>query len=443
MVVVCPYSIMMKYCIAVLMVSLLGTGLGRAVMFWETADSTRNTTTPGDHSGWQYEGTMNGFLGVPIAPYFFISAKHIAEHSVGSVFDFHGDSYTTIAAHPSPNTDLRIWEVAHSKPFPTFAPLSSGDHDLGSLAAVYGRGTQRGVAVTINQQIKGWKWGAADGVQRWGRNVVEGTIDGGASYGELLYCDFNRNGVTHECHLSVGDSGGGIFVLENGLWRLAGINLAVDGPFRKDASEGDGYQAALVDAGGMEYWNGASWTAIAESDEDVTSSFYATRIAASLPWIHGVATGSNVIATENFAAWQKLYFSPAQIADPLLSGPLADFDHDGVPNLVEYAFHLEPIFNEQKILDAGSGVSGLPLVRKENINDEERLTIEFLRRKNSNGAALTYVPEFSSDLTNWENGGSVQMTSLNDRWERVKVMDAVTRIQQPRRFGRVRVIMNE
>ena len=52
------------------------------------------------------------------------------------------------------------------------------------------------------------------------------------NYGELLYCDFDNPGMADECHLSVGDSGGGMFVLENGLWRLAGIHLAVDGPFR-------------------------------------------------------------------------------------------------------------------------------------------------------------------------------------------------------------------
>lgn len=434
---------LLRKLISVLMISMSGITIGHAVMFFHTADPTHNTTTPGDNSGWQYEGTMNGFLGVPIAPHFFISAKHIAEHSVGGVFYFHGGAYTTIAAHPSPNTDLRIWEVAHAKPFPTFAPLSSGLSDVGAVAAIYGRGTQRGVTVTKNDELKGWKWGTADGVQRWGRNLVEDAFNGGPSYGELLYCSFQRNGVPHECHLSLGDSGGGIFVLDNGLWRLAGINLAVDGPFRKDASEGSGYHAALVDAGGMEYWNGSNWISVAEGNDDVRTSFYASRISSSLSWITNTATGSGVIATENFVAWQKLYFTPAQISDPLISGPMADFDKDGITNLLEFAFHLDPIFNEQKTLDAATGIRGMPLVRKEMIDNEERLTIEYLRRKNSNGAALTYLHQFSSNLDDWQTVGTVNVTSLNDRWERVKVIDALTREQSPRRFGRVRVTMNE
>jgi hypothetical protein len=426
------------------MAIVLGISPGRAVMFWETGDPTRNTSTPGDNSGWQYEGTMDGYLGVPIAPYFFISAKHIAEHNVGDVFYFHGDAYTTVDFFNSPTTDLRIWQVDVAKPFPTFAALSSGVNDIGAVAAIYGKGTQRGAAFYHNAEHKGWAWGTPDGVQRWGRNVVEGEVNAGSGLGKLLFCDFNRNGIAHECHLSVGDSGGGMFVLENGLWRLAGIHNSVNGSFRRNSSEGAGYLAALFDFGGMEIGsNSTSWTPIPEDDDDVPSGFYSSRISASLTWITSTATGSGVVAAENFAAWQKLYFTPAQIADSTLSGPLADFDKDGIVNLLEFAFHLDPIFNEQKILDAGTGFRGLPLVQKEVIEGEERLTIEFLRRKNSNGAALTYTHEFSSTLDGWSSVGTVDVESINERWERVKVIDSLTRAESPKRFGGVRVTMSE
>jgi hypothetical protein len=430
-------------CYAVLLGSALCTNSAMAVMFWETADPAHNTTTPGDNSGWQYEGKFNDFLGVPIAPHFFITAKHIWGNAVGHVFYFHGDAYTTIAKHDSPSTDLQIWEVDHAKPFPSYAPLSSGANDVGGVATVIGRGTQRGAAVTQNSELKGWKRGTIDAVQRWGKNVVTGAFPT-TPFGPLLYLEFNRNGVPNECHMTVGDSGGGVFVLENGLWRLAGINYLVDGPFRKDVSEGnDGYLATLFDYGGMEYRTNTGWVLEPEVEADVPSAFYASRISSSLEWITDKAPGSNTIAMENFAAWQKLYFTPAQIAAPLQSAPLADFDGDGIVNLLEYAFHLDPIFNEQKTLETDTGYRGLPLVRKEVIEDEERLTIEFLRRKNSNGAALTYTHEFSSDLGDWEMVGTVNVTSINERWERVKVVDAVTREESPNRFGRVRVTMSE
>ncbi len=433
-------------CYAVWLGSALCTNPAMAVMFWETADPAHNTTTPGDNSGWQYEGKFFSLQGVPIAPHFFITATHIlggsASSHIGTVFHFHGDAYTTIAFHDIPDTDLQIWEVNHAKPFPSYAPLSSGVNDIGALATVMGRGTRRGVAVTKASELKGWKHGTADAVQRWGRNVVTGfiTLPG---FGELLYCDFNRNSIANECHLSGGDSGGGLFVLEEGLWRLAGINFSVDGPFRKDLSEGnEGYLAALFDCGGMEYKDG-TWFPIAEEVDDKPSAFYASRISASLSEIIDIAPEAGTIAMENFTAWQKLYFTPAQIAAPVQSGPLADFDADGIVNLLEYAFHLDPIFNEQKIVDAATGFRGLPLIRKELIEGDERLTIEFLRRKNSNGAALTYTHEFSSDLDEWETVGTVNVTSINERWERVKVIDAVTREDSPSRFGRVRVTMSE
>ena len=219
-----------------------------AVMFLDTADITHNTSTPGDNSGWQYEGKFMTFLGVPIGPYFFITAKHFGG-TVGTVFDLHGDVYTTIAKHVSPTTDLVIWEVNHAKPFPVYAPLSSGVADIGAVAAIFGRGTRRGAEVVVGGEPKGSLWGPGDDVKRWGRNVVTAVVSGGTGYGPLLYCDFDKPGIADECHLSVGDSGGGMFVLENGLWRLAGINLGVDGPFRTSPG-GTSFYGSFYDLGG-------------------------------------------------------------------------------------------------------------------------------------------------------------------------------------------------
>ena len=101
---------------------------------------------------------MGGFLGVPIAPHFYITAKHIGG-SVGQVFNFHGDNYVTIAFHDSPPTpasratDLRIWEVEHAKPFPTYAPLSTGVADLGATATILGGGAQRGDSVSVSGEL--------------------------------------------------------------------------------------------------------------------------------------------------------------------------------------------------------------------------------------------------------------------------------------------------
>ena len=410
-------------------------------MFLTTADITHNTTTPGDNSGWQYEGKFMSFLGVPIGPYFFITAKHLGG-SVGTTFDLHGDVYTTIAKHESPTTDLVIWEVNHSKPFPTYAPLSSGVNDIGATMMVFGRGTRKGTDVMLGPELRGWTWGPSDDVKRWGRNVVVNTLAGGPALGELIYCDFNNPGIEEECHLSVGDSGGGMFVMENGLWRLAGINYAVDGDFRIPPA-GAPMTAPIFDLRGFEYQiSPGVWTLIAGANP-IPSSFYASRISASLPWIEGIPgmVSASSLAQESFAAWQKLYFSPAQIAAPATTGALADFDADGISNLMEFALNTEPIFNARTSMTAATGLSGLPLVRLENISGADHVTIEFVRRTASSGAGLTYTPQFSSDLLTWEAVGTETVTAINPRWERVKVVDPQTTGSSPKRLARLNVTL--
>lgn len=435
---------MIRRSLAAIALALLGGAeTSRAVMFLETGDPTFHTTTPGDNSGWQYEGKFMTFLGVPIGPYHFITAKHFGG-SIGTNFDLHSDLYTTIGYQDAPGTDIRIWEVNHAKPFKTWAPLSSGAADIGATAIIHGRGTQRGVQVVVSSEAKGWKWGPGDDVERWGRNVIESTVDGGASYGELLMCNFDNPGVPGECHLSTGDSGGGVWVLENGLWRLAGVNLGVDGPFRENPSS-PSFWGALFDVGGMEYSpdNGITWIPVPEGVADVQSRFYASRVSASLTWLHGQVPESASLPNEDYTAWQTLYFTPAQIANTSLSGPTADFDGDGISNVLEFALNLDPSFAEPAIMETNTGIRGLPLVRLETSGGFTRVTIEFVRRASGSGASLTYTPQFSTDLTSWMTTGTTTVTTLNPRWERVKVVDSWTTLSGPKRFARLKVELAE
>jgi hypothetical protein len=412
---------------------------GEAVIFLDSPDSARNTTTPGDNSGWQYEGKFNTFLGVPIAPYFFITAKHIGG-SVGTVFDFHGDLYTTIAAHPSPNTDLQIWEVDHSKPFPSYAPLATAAGDVGTTATIMGRGTRRGPEVIVDDVLRGWRWGASDDVQRWGRNEVEGVINGGPSEGQLLYCNMNNPGLPDECHLSTGDSGGGMFVLENGLWRLAGINYSVEGPYRTSAA-GTDFNAALFDQRGL-YMNTGSWTLVTGAGA-VPSGFVCSRISASQSWITSVTGVGSSLPVEDFGAWRKLYFTPVEIANDSTTGPAADFDGDEINNLLEFALNLDPTFNQRAIMQSSSGLRGLPAMGMQIISGEEHLTIEFVRRTTTSVSGLVYIPQFASDLEDWQTVGTETVTPINSRWERVKVVDSISNDGTAGRFARVKVVLTD
>ena len=92
-------------------------------------------------------------------------------------------------------------------------------------------------------------------------------------------------------------------------------------------------------------------------------------------------------------------------------------------------------------MQPNTGLRGLPAVRLETIASTDRLTIEFVRRTAGSGSGVTYIPEFSTDLETWQAGGSETVSTLNPRWERVKIEDSLTTADTPRRFARLRVTL--
>ena len=64
------------------------------------------------------------------------------------------------------------------------------------------------------------------------------------------------------------------------VWKLAGINYAVDGPFYTNSNGTGGFFAALFDITGYYSSTGVSLTG--------PSSFYSSRISADLPFIYSV-----------------------------------------------------------------------------------------------------------------------------------------------------------
>lgn len=269
-------------------------GNAAAVIFHSTSDPAFNTTAPTGElagSGWDLQGRWGSFLGTPIAPNLFITARHVSVPP-GAQFNFRGTNYPVIASHTDSQSDLRIHEVCGI--FPAHAELYDGVSEIGRTMVVFGRGTQRGVEVQGDRlggiELKGWQWGAADGVLRWGTNVVSSVAGAVAGLGDLLAAKFDATGGGGECHLSSGDSGGAVFILDGAAWKLAGINYAVDGPFNT-TNTGAGFNAAIFDTGGLYQLNQStsSWDYNPPSPVvDAPSAFYATRISANLAWINSI-----------------------------------------------------------------------------------------------------------------------------------------------------------
>jgi hypothetical protein len=254
--------------------------------------NTTEPTGPLANSGWQWQGVWGNVLGTPISRNTFITAEHVGG-TVGDLFTFGGRRYKTVATYDDPNSDLQIWQIRGS--FPTFAPLLTDFIEPGATAMIFGRGTLRGPEINVNGQLKGWQWGGASNATSWGMNIIEGSTSGrsdteagGASIrGARLFWDFDREGLPVEATVSAGDSGGGIFVQQNGKWKLAGVNFSVQSSFSFPASS-DLLSGAILDYGGLKVGNNS----VNEQSADIPSRGYASRITLSVPWIHDVLLGN-------------------------------------------------------------------------------------------------------------------------------------------------------
>ena len=266
--------------------ALLGSP-ARAIILFSTGDPGYNTTLPAGtltNSGWQYQGRWGSYLGTPIAPRYFVTAKHVGG-AVGDAF-LHGEaSYITTASYDDPGSDLKIWRVCRD--FESFAPLYTNSDEAGRGLVVFGRGTQRGPELRVAGVLKGWQWGAADEVERWGTNRVWGILNGGDALGDLLTAAFDANAGPDEAHLSVGDSGGAVFIMDNSTWKLAGINYSVDGPYNTN-NTGRGFFAAVFDEGGLYAGGEGNWTLVRNLPIDKPSGFYSTRISSRIAWISSI-----------------------------------------------------------------------------------------------------------------------------------------------------------
>ena len=285
-----PWGWTGRFTIVALLLALLA-GRGYAVIFTSTGDPSYNTNAPTGsltNSGWQYEGQWNtgaggyDYLGTPIAPRFFAAAQHV-HGSIGDVFLLNGFSYHTVAFFDCPNSDLRIWQVAET--FPSYAPLYTKSNEVGNVCVVIGRGYGRSSPVIVSGVTNGWAWDSNPGIERWGENTVSGISTDG-SVGQLVYAIFDRNGITNECTLTVGDSSGAMFIKDGTTWKLAGIHYSVsDFNISTNGVDGTGFNASMMDYFGVYLGGDGNWTL---QTNHSLSAFYSTRISPLVSWINSV-----------------------------------------------------------------------------------------------------------------------------------------------------------
>lgn len=119
----------------------------------------------------------------------------------------------------------------------------------------------------------------------------------------------------------------------------------------------------------------------------------------------------------------------------------ADYDGDGIKNLVEFASGCDPKSGTaQYLVVSGNSIvsAGLPLVTTTGAGDQNRLRVQFVRRLND--SSITYTVQFSDDLVNWSNAGNVPaVLGSNGSFELMQVDDAVFVPAKTQRHARVQV----
>jgi hypothetical protein len=171
---------------------------------------------------------------------------------------------------------------------------------------------QRGADYFLNQTQLGWLWGNGDSVRRWGENVFADAFAYETNW-DLLYATFDQNGLSNECTLSSGDSGGGAFLDDGGVCKLAGVNYGVDGPFSEKNDGSASFTAALYDTRGLYTYDGSAWVLITGA-APVPGGFYPSRISTKLAWICSVVAAPVVGHEDHFVTLTYTKLSIAEVS---------------------------------------------------------------------------------------------------------------------------------
>jgi hypothetical protein len=266
----------------------LGSLLPHAMAIITFGSPGNNFTAPPGSIGSDVGKLFTGGGGTAISSRAMLTATHVSGNTSGA-FTYNNATYNMVLA--ATLDDLGIWQTApgETKTFSNFAPLYTGSTETNMSVVDVGYGVQRSSPIT-----GGWIWGAGNGQLSWGTNTIS-AIDNdtqlgesGSFGGDYLQYDFNNNPADpNEGILANGDSGGGLFVLNNGVYQLAGVNSQVSTVLD---SSGNSVQGALYDQNGYFTRNFPGGPLIPITTDTPDSSF-ATRISSKLNLV-GVVDGT-------------------------------------------------------------------------------------------------------------------------------------------------------
>lgn len=263
-------------------------------------------------------------------------------------------------------------------------------------------------------------------VKQTGTLPVSGTFDG-KPQGTLLAYDFQGTTIHFILRYDGGDGNDIVLVRtypkENARYADARLGESFFHSFRIYNSEFSmtGVPAWLTPSRSSDYINFFG-TPTAKGRHRITISV-----------VGGSTTVIIVNVVEPLAQWKGRHFTPQEIADPNVSGNLADASGNGISNLMKFALGIPPKSN-------ASG--NLPKQALQRTWNDDYLTLTYRRDPSAEG--IDYVVEVSDNLGSWQSGpgylAEASRTPNPDGTETVVVWDVKPVKSSPTRFMRLKVI---
>ncbi len=271
---------------------------------------------------WDYTYRYKRSSAVAVAPYWLLTAAHVADDNVASNVVVNGTNYIPqeIVFHfpdhdPDNNQMADLALVRFDKEFPGYYPLYDGGFpsaDPQKLSAVligYGR------TGTVHSSHYN-EYSGGNGTKRWGTQRIDGTdtrsyniVDSresppvtNATQNLGIEMEFSLGDTPYEAGVGIYDSGGGTFVKDGGTWKVAGINTTRYGT--------------------------------APDFEGV----FAVSVPAYLTWINNVITPTSDLDGDGIPNYWEQQYS-GSITGLVAS---ADNDADGLTNYEEYIADTDP-----------------------------------------------------------------------------------------------------